>query len=73
MMARLSILGRRWLTDATEAASAIVSAITDFGCRWLSDAHVRDHEPEFWLAMRHALFIGLPVVLIGLGFMAMLP
>lgn len=73
MMARLSYVGRRWLSDAVDAASSIASSAADLGRRWLSDSHVREHEPEFWLAMRQALFIGLPIVLIGLGFMVILP
>lgn len=73
MITRLALAGRRWLSETSDAADRLASHLTAFGERWLSDAHVRDDEPEFWIAFRQALFIGVPAILIGIGLMALLP
>ena len=42
--------------------------------RCFSDAHVVRHEPELAVAFRQALFLVGPIALIlGIGFMAVLP
>ncbi|WP_289145053.1 hypothetical protein [uncultured Sphingobium sp.] len=73
MIARFTLAGRRLLSDAADAAADLSSTLLAFGQRCLSDAHAQDGEVEFWLAFRQAAFIGLPIVLIGIGLMAVLP
>lgn len=73
MIARLTIAGRRWLSDATDSAAALASTMFALGERWLSDAYAPDGEPEFGVAVAQALIIGVPCILIGIALMAALP